>query len=78
MFAVIFIVVAAAWIAGFYRVLTLFLDEYNAHHPELEEFRMAYEMCDNFRRAIIVVLVLLILFVSAPLGIRYMLTGKHP
>ena len=76
--SVILIVVVAAWITGFYRITTLFLDDYDAHHPDLEEFRMAYEMCDGVRKGIIIVLVLLLLFVMAPYGLGYMITGKHP
>ena len=76
--AVILIVIASAWLTGFFRLTTLFLDDYNAHHPDLEEFRMNYEMCDNVRKVIIVVLVLLQLFVMAPYGLGYMITGKHP
>ena len=76
--AVILIVIAAAWIAGFYRLLTMFLDDYNAHHPELEEFRMAYEMCDNIRKGIIIVFILTFLFIMAPCGLLYIITGRHP
>ena len=76
--SVILIVVVAAWITGFYRITTLFLDDYDAHHPDLEEFRMAYEMCDNVRKGIIIVIVLAFLFIMAPCGLSYMITGKHP
>lgn len=76
--AVILIVIASVWITGFYRITTLFLDDYNAHHPDLEEFRIAYEMCDGVRKGIIVLLVLLLLFIMAPCGLEYMITGKHP
>lgn len=76
--SVILIVIAAAWIAGFYRTVTMFLDDYNAHHPDLEEFRLAYEMCDSIRKGIIIVIVLAFLFIMAPYGLGYMITGKHP
>lgn len=76
--AVILIVVAAAWITGFYRITTLFLDDYDAHHPDLEEFRMNYEMCDNVRKGIIIVIVLVFCFIMTPYGLLYMITGKHP
>ena len=78
MIAVILIVVVAAWITGFYRITTLFLDDYNAHHPDLEEFRMAYEMCDGVRKGIIIVIILAFLFIMAPYGLLCMITGKHP
>ena len=76
--AVILIVLASAWLAGFYRQLTMFLDDYDAHHPDLEEFRLAYEMCDGVRKGMIIVFILLILFITAPCGLLYMITGKHP
>lgn len=76
--SVILIVIAAAWIAGFYRILTMFLDDYDAHHPDLEEFRLAYEMCDGIRKGIIIVFILALLFIMAPCGLLYMITGKHP
>jgi len=76
--AVILIIIISAWVTGFYRLATLFLDDYNAHDPDLEEFRMAYEMCDGVRKGIIIVLVLLLLFIMAPYGLGYMITGKHP
>ena len=76
--AVILIVIASAWVTGFYRITTLFLDDYNAHHLDLEEFRMAYEMCDGIRKGIIIVIVLAFLFIMAPCGLSYMITGKHP
>lgn len=76
--AVILIIIVSAWVTGFYRLITLFLDDYNAHHPDLEEFRMAYGMCDTVRKGIIIVFILLLLFIKAPCGLEYMITGKHP
>ena len=76
--AVILIVVVAAWITGFYRITALFLDDYDAHHPDLEEFRMTYEMCDGVRKGIIIVIILAFLFIMTPCGLSYMITGKHP